>query len=104
MTCCYCYIQRYESEQGMMDRKRRQNSPHSLSIRTKKKQVPYQKGFEKKNPPLTDRQMVTINPVPVQPVPISFVQKGPVHITPTPPPKPVPFFVCSKQMIEYEYE
>ena len=91
----------------MMSRQRRLHPPHSLVIRmSKKNRVPYRKGFKTNNLPLTDPQIVTINPapMPVQSIPESFVQEGPVHITPTPPPKPVPFFVCYKQTTLYEFE
>ena len=107
VICCYCYVQRLEYGKIMMSRQRRLHPPHSLVIRmSKKNRVPYRKGFKTNNLPLTDPQIVTINPapMPVQSIPESFVQEGPVHITPPPPPKPVPFFVCYKQTTLYEFE
>ena len=107
VICCYCYVQRLEYGKIMMSRQRRLHPPHSLVIRmSKKNRVPYRKGFKTNTLPLTDPHIVTINPapMPVQSIPESFVQEGPVHITPTPPPKPVPFFVCYKQTTLYEFE
>lgn len=89
---CFCYLRKLEYPEMMMNRSRRnQTLPLAVRSSRKKTRVPYQKGFETKNPPLTDPQVVTVNPVqvPVQPIPESFVQNKPVYIQPTPPPKPV---------------
>lgn len=89
---CFCYLRKLEYPGMMMNRSHRnQTLPLAVRSSRKKTRVPYQKGFETKNPPLTDPQVVTVNPVqvPVQPIPESFVQNKPVYIQPTPPPKPV---------------